>query len=90
MTGVAGLDGPSVRFAGVFVKRADGQPNLSRRMFSPLDILLGGAGVLVALGISAPFLWLRRPRQARVALRAPAPPPVPVPAHVARELQNVS
>jgi hypothetical protein len=59
-------------------------------MFSPLDILLGGAGVLVALGISAPFLWLRRPRAAREARRAAVPVPVPAPAHVAGELQNVS
>jgi hypothetical protein len=59
-------------------------------MFSPLDILLGGAGVLVALGISAPFLWLRRPRHARIASRAPAPVPTPAPAHAAGELQNVS
>jgi hypothetical protein len=61
-------------------------------MFSPLDILLGGAGVLVALGISAPFLWLRRPRHARIARRAPASvlAPTPAPAHVAGELQNVS
>src|ERR1700716_2151731 len=29
-------------------------------MFSLLDILLGAAGVLVAVGISAPFLMLRR------------------------------
>ena len=57
-------------------------------MFSPLDILLGAAGVLVALGISAPFLRLRRPRPARVARTAPVP--APAPAQVAGELQNVS
>jgi hypothetical protein len=49
-------------------------------MFSLLDILLGAAGVLVAVGISAPFLMLRR--GTRAARSAPAPAPV------ARELQN--
>ena len=29
-------------------------------MFTPLDILLGAVGVLIAAGISAPFLLLRR------------------------------
>jgi hypothetical protein len=75
---------------GAFVKYGGGQPNLCTGdfMFSPLDILLGAAGVLVALGISAPFLWLRRPRPAGVARTAPVP--APAPAQVAGELQNVS
>jgi hypothetical protein len=50
-------------------------------MFSLLDILLGTAGVLVAVGISAPFLVLRRiPARAARSAATPAP--------VARELQN--
>lgn len=50
-------------------------------MFTPLDILLGAAGVLVAVGICAPFLMLRS-RAAR------HPRPAPAPARVARELQK--
>ena len=59
-------------------------------MFSPVDILLGAAGVLVAVGISAPFLLLRKPRPLRAARPAPAPAPVPAHAHAAGELQNAS
>jgi hypothetical protein len=81
--GLAGCRWPSVHFTACFVKREDGQPNLSTGdlMFTPLDILLGAAGVLVAVGISAPFLMLRS-RAAR------HPRPAPVPARVARELQK--
>ena len=49
-------------------------------MFSPIDILLATAGVLVAVGISAPLLRFRRP------VRAVRPTPAPAP--VARELQK--
>ncbi len=65
-------------FGGAFVKQADGQPNLCTGdlMFSPLDILLGAAGVLIAVGISAPFLLLRR-RPARAARPTPTHAPVP-------------
>lgn len=55
-------------------------------MFSPLDILLGAGGVLVALAISAPFLFLRRAgvRAERAQRRAT----IPAGTHVARELQR--
>jgi hypothetical protein len=58
-------------------------------MFSLLDILLGAAGVLVALGISAPFLMLRhRPARAARFVAAPASVGRPTAAAVARELQK--
>jgi hypothetical protein len=52
-------------------------------MFSPLDILLGAAGVVVALAIAAPFLTLRRRH-----MRPARPAPVATPAPVAVELQR--
>jgi hypothetical protein len=57
-------------------------------MFSPLDIVLGAGGVLIAVAISAPFLLLRRAgaRAERAARRAAIPAPAPAP--VAHELQR--
>ena len=55
-------------------------------MFSPLDILLGVAGVLVALAVSAPFLMLRRSHVR--ATRHAAAAPVPVPVELQRQIAS--
>ena len=56
-------------------------------MFSLLDILLGAAGVLVAVGISAPFLMLRR-RPATRFVAAPGPVARSTAASIPRELHE--
>jgi hypothetical protein len=56
-------------------------------MFSPIDILLGVAGLLVALAISAPFLMLRRSHM-RAARPAPAVAPAPVSVELQRQIAS--
>jgi len=55
-------------------------------MFTPLDILLGAVGVLVAAGISAPFLLLRR-RSARLEPAARSAP-IAAPASLGHDLHQ--
>ena len=73
--------------ASVCSERNSGPPNrFNERMFTPLDILLGAVGVLIAAGICAPFLLLRR----RTSYVESVGRPVPIagPAPLGHDLQQ--